>query len=97
MIGKHELSQWPASFSIDGPMYPTAIHRMMAQKAKLFGDDQAYVHNLATPSPSKAKALGRHVRGFDEELWIAQRFPIAVRGSTAGPADKGRDTMRVNG
>jgi ribA/ribD-fused uncharacterized protein len=84
IIGKHVLSQWwPASFSIDGQMYPTAEHYMMAEKAKLFGDDQAYVNILATPSPSQAKALGRRVRGFDEKLWIAQRFPIAVRGNTA--------------
>lgn len=84
MIGKHVLSQWwPASFSIDGQIYPTAEHYMMAQKAKVFGDDQAYINILATPSPSKAKAFGREVKGFDEELWVAQRFPIAVRGNTA--------------
>jgi ribA/ribD-fused uncharacterized protein len=84
MIGKHVLSQWwPASFSINDQIYPTAEHYMMAQKAKLFGDDQAYVNILATPNPSQAKALGRRVRGFDEKLWVAQRFPIAVRGNTA--------------
>jgi ribA/ribD-fused uncharacterized protein len=84
MVGKHVLSQWwPASFSIDGQRYPTAEHYMMAQKAKLFGDDQAYGNILAAPTPSEAKALGRRARGFDEKLWIAQRFPIAVRGNTA--------------
>ena len=43
-IGKHVLSDWwPATFSIDGQAYPTAEHYMMAQKARLFGDDdQAY-------------------------------------------------------
>jgi ribA/ribD-fused uncharacterized protein len=83
-IGQHVLSQWwPASFSIDGQTYPTAEHYMMAQKAKLFGDDQAYGNILSAPSPSEAKALGRRVSGFDENLWIAQRFPIAVRGNTA--------------
>lgn len=84
MIGKHVLSQWwPASFSIDGQMYPTAEHYMMAQKAKLFGDEQAYINILAAPSPSKAKALGRKVKGFDEKLWVAQRFPMVLRGNTA--------------
>jgi ribA/ribD-fused uncharacterized protein len=83
-VGRHVLSQWwPAAFSIDGQMYPTAEHYMMAQKAKLFGDNQAYGNILAAPSPSQAKALGRRVRGFDEKLWIAKRFPIAVRGNTA--------------
>ena len=84
MIGKHVLSQWwPASFSIDGQIYPTAEHYMMAEKAKLFSDGQAYTNILAAPSPSKAKALGRKVRGFDEKLWVAQRFAIVLRGTTA--------------
>jgi predicted NAD-dependent protein-ADP-ribosyltransferase YbiA (DUF1768 family) len=44
MIGTHMLSQWwPASFSIDSQIYPTAEHYMMAQKAKLFEDDEAYI------------------------------------------------------
>ena len=34
-------------------------------------------------SPSKAKTLGRSVRGFDEKCWEEHRFQIAVRGRTA--------------
>jgi predicted NAD-dependent protein-ADP-ribosyltransferase YbiA (DUF1768 family) len=52
MVGKHVLSQWwPASFSIDGQRYPTAEHYMMAQKAKLFGDDQTYGNSLPPQLP----------------------------------------------
>jgi len=83
-VGKHVLSQWwPASFSIDDQQYPTAEHYMMAEKAKLFGDDEAYARILSARNPSEAKALGRRVKGFDEQLWTARRFQIAVRGNTA--------------
>jgi|SRR5262245_34792703 len=83
-IGKHVLSQWwPASFSVDSCRYPTAEHYMMAEKAKLFGDDQAFAAILTSQNPSKAKALGRKVRGFDEQIWSNHRFDITVRGNTA--------------
>ena len=82
-IGKHVLSQWwPAAFYIDSHRYPTAEHYMMAEKAKLFGDEQALTAILASESPSKAKALGRKVRNFDEQIWSSHRFDIAVRGNT---------------
>src|SRR4029079_6344978 len=66
-IGKSCLSQWwPASFTIDGLRYPTAEHFMMAEKACLFGDEEARARILKAPSPSEAKRFGRDVRGFDE-------------------------------
>ena len=83
-IGKHVLSQWwPATFSIDDQLYPTAEHYMMAQKAKLFGDEVTYLDILSAAGPAEAKALGRRVKGFNEEVWAAHRFQIAVRGNTA--------------
>jgi ribA/ribD-fused uncharacterized protein len=83
-VGKHVLSQWwPATFSIDGQRYPTAEHYMMAQKAKLFGDEETRSRILSAGGPAEAKSLGRRVRGFDEGLWAAGRFEIAVRGNTA--------------
>jgi ribA/ribD-fused uncharacterized protein len=83
-IGKHVLSQWwPATFSVDGRTYATAEHYMMAQKAELFGDQETLAAILSSSSPSQAKNLGRRVRGFDEEHWIAHRFETAVRGNLA--------------
>ena len=83
-IGKHVLSQWwPAAFSIDHHRYSTAEHYMMAQKAKLFGDNTAFTAILNSQNPSEAKALGRKVKGFNEQLWTDQRLDIAVRGNTA--------------
>lgn len=83
-IGKPCLSQWWAGeFSVDGVTYPTAEHFMMAEKARLFGDDEACEEILAAPDPGAAKKLGRKVRGFDEERWRAARFDIVVRGNLA--------------
>jgi len=82
--GKHVLSQWwPAAFSLDGQGYASAEQYMMMQKAKLFGDEEACSRILSTRSPSEAKRLGRRVKGFDDKLWSAHRFAIAVRGNTA--------------
>src|SRR5262245_44382569 len=73
-IGKHVLSQWwPATFVADGQTYASAEQYMMAQKAKLFSDEDAYARILATTSPSEGKKLGRSVKGFDEALWVAHR------------------------
>ena len=83
-VGKHVLSQWwPAAFVIDGQQYRTAEHYMMAEKARLFGDEACRAQIIDATSPAEVKALGRKVRGFDEERWVEKRFEIAVRGNIA--------------
>ena len=78
------LSQWwPCRFEVDGDAYASAEHFMMAEKARLFGDDAMRAEILAAPSPDKAKNLGRKVRGFDEARWHDTRFEIVCRGSVA--------------
>ncbi|WP_276479483.1 NADAR family protein [Paraflavitalea pollutisoli] len=76
------LSQWfPAPFVVDGVTYSTAEHWMMAQKALLFGDDDAFHDILKADKPGTAKAIGRKVRNFDDELWHAKRYEVVVQGS----------------
>lgn len=83
-IGKPCLSQWwPAPFTVEGQRYPTAEHFMMAEKARLFGDEAARARVLAASHPKQAKQLGREVRGFDSDRWEAARFDIVVRGNLA--------------
>ena len=99
-IGKHVLSQWwPAAFSLDGRTYATAEHYMMAQKAELFGDRETLDAIVAASSPSQAKKLGRAVRGFDDQRWIAHRFDVAVRGNVAkfGQNSELADWLRSTG
>ena len=82
--GTETLSQWFESpFSVDGCHYPTAEHWMMAEKARLFGDDEMLAEILAAPDPKSAKAFGRKVSRFDQETWNANRVDIVTRGNIA--------------
>ncbi|MFI6517274.1 NADAR family protein [Spirillospora sp. NPDC050679] len=97
---KGRLSQWwPSPFLLDGVRYPTAEHYMMAEKARLFGDEANLAQVLAADSPGKAKALGRQVRGFDEPTWAEHRYDIVVRGSVAkfGQSDELRGYLLSTG
>lgn len=81
-IDKAVLSQWyPAAFTLDGVHYPTAEHYMMAQKARLFGDDAIQAQILAATSPRAVKTLGRRIRNFDEARWQAAREDIVYDGN----------------
>ena len=83
-VGKECLSQWyPASFVFRGEVYPTAEHYMMASKAELFGDTDTASQIRACRHPAEAKELGRHARGFDDDLWKQHRFDIVATGSYA--------------
>ena len=78
------MSQWSDhGFEIDGTSYPTAEHYMMAEKARLFGDEAKRTEILSAGHPAEAKKLGREVRGFDHAVWIEHRFAIVVRGNIA--------------
>jgi ribA/ribD-fused uncharacterized protein len=72
---------WPARFTVDGTLYKTAEHFMMAGKARLFGDRETLARILTAPDPGSAKRLGRMVRGFDEERWNEERSEIVVRAN----------------
>jgi ribA/ribD-fused uncharacterized protein len=83
-IGQGCLSQWwPCRFVVDGVEYASAEHWMMAAKARLFDDPEALAQILAASTPAEAKKLGRLVRGFDEQIWAAQRFDLVVQGNVA--------------
>jgi len=76
------FSQWYASpFTVDGRLYPTAEHWMMAGKARLFGDDAAFEDIFGAGSPSVAKKIGRRVKGFDDATWKAHRRAIVTEGN----------------
>ncbi len=84
VVDKACLSQWyPAPFTVDDVTYPTAEHYMMAEKARLSGDEETRSQILASTDPREAKALGRKVRGFDAAVWERERFGVVVRGNEA--------------
>jgi ribA/ribD-fused uncharacterized protein len=83
-ITKTCFSQWfEASFEVDGTRYLTAEHYMMAEKARLFGDEAARERVLAAANPGAAKAIGREVLGFDNQRWLVHRWDIVVRANVA--------------
>jgi len=83
-ITKSCFSQWyKAPFVIDGNRYNTAEHYMIAEKARLFGDENTLNRILKAKNPAEAKKLGRLVIGFNEEKWLEHRFDIVCRANYA--------------
>lgn len=84
VVDKSCLSQWfPARFEVDGVQYKNTEQYMMAQKAKLFADEDVFQKILQTGNPKEIKALGRLVKNYREELWQQHRFEIVLQGNLA--------------
>lgn len=78
------LSQWyDCRFEKDGVWYHTTEQYMMAEKARLFGDDEVYGKIMASTAPSDYKKLGREIRGFEQSRWDAKKYDIVVEGNKA--------------
>ncbi len=78
------FSQWTRShFAVEGVTYTHAEQFMMAEKARLFGDQPMLGLILASPEPSEQKKLGQAVRDFDQEEWKLHRLDIVIRGNLA--------------
>lgn len=54
---------------------------MMYQKALLFDDHEVGAEILAAEHPRQVKALGRKVKGFDDEKWKKNRERIVRDGT----------------
>lgn len=81
-ITKTCFSQWwGSSFTVEGVVYKTAEHWMMAKKAELFGDKEMAAKIVSAKSPAEAKDLGRQVKNFSELIWNEKRFEIVVEGN----------------
>lgn len=63
-------SQWAMrDIEIDGIIYNCCEQYMMAEKARLFGDDYALKQIMSTNDPSIQKSWGRKVNNFNQEEW----------------------------
>jgi ribA/ribD-fused uncharacterized protein len=76
--GKHYLSNWcPSPFVSEEELekegsphvYENNEQYMMAEKARLFGDDNALANILSNGDPAFCKKWGRRVKGFDAVIW----------------------------
>lgn len=83
-VSKACLSQWyPISFEVDDIHYATAEHFMMAGKARLFDDQEILAKILVSKTSGEAKALGKQVKGFKQELWDEHCSQIVIAGNFA--------------
>ena len=68
------LAPWtPTPFVTSAGRFGSAEHHFMHGKAILFGDEGIAGKILRTTSPGQARELGRHVRGFQEDVWLSER------------------------
>jgi len=81
-IIKSCLSQWwLQSFTEGESTYYTAEHYMMAGKAILFEDQEAFNDILKEKNPKAVKNIGRRVKNFYQDDWEKNRFNIVVQGN----------------
>jgi ribA/ribD-fused uncharacterized protein len=71
------LAPWtPTPFETSAGEFGSAEQHFMHAKAMLFGDHAVADRIMRTASPGQARELGRRVRGFQEEMWIAKRIRL---------------------
>ncbi|MEK6239242.1 MAG: NADAR family protein [Planctomycetales bacterium] len=64
------FSQWHGKdFELDGATYKCAEQYMMAEKARLFGDEDTLEMIMDADHPRDQKRLGRVVENFDADAW----------------------------
>ncbi|MTI20725.1 NADAR family protein [Fulvivirga sp. RKSG066] len=81
-VGNWCLSQWFESpFEVNGITYKTTEHWMMSQKALLFDNYDIHQKIIECNKPGEAKDLGRQVTGFDEQVWVSNRYSIVKTGN----------------
>jgi ribA/ribD-fused uncharacterized protein len=77
-------SQWiPSEFIVDGITYNCAEQYMMAEKARLFKDEQALRIIMNARDPATQKATGRRVQNFDQTEWEKIARLVVYRGTLA--------------
>ncbi len=73
------FSNWyPQSFVHNGQKYNCSEQYMMYKKAMLFKDTDVAEMIMEQSHPRKQKFLGRQVRGFDHEVWMAECKEIMI-------------------
>jgi ribA/ribD-fused uncharacterized protein len=78
------FSQWyPSEFEINGIQYNCCEQYMMAEKARLFGDEDTLKEIMETDSPREQKKLGRQVSDFDQSKWEEIAQEVVYQGNLA--------------
>jgi hypothetical protein len=79
-------NEWPSNwtyspFILDGHKYNCVEQYFMAEKARLFKDDQALRMIIKAIDPADQKRYGKGVKGFDERKWSSVCFDVMLRGN----------------
>ena len=84
LFWKGELSQWfKHSMTIGDVVYNCCEQYMMAQKAKLFKDEETYLKIMGTTDCWEQQNLGRQVKNFNQEVWDANCDNIVFNANFA--------------
>ena len=80
---KHQFGQWTMRDmeDSDGTEYNCCEQYMMAQKARLFRDEQSFKSIMQEADPRKQQEFGRLVANYDQETWDRNREEIVYRGN----------------
>ena len=74
---------WKSDFRFGIEQYCCVEQYLMAKKAQLFEDNQAYNAIMDNDDPKVIKALGRKVKKFNEMVWSEYKYQIALNGNYA--------------
>ena len=61
--------------------YTCAEQYMMAEKARLFDDEETEAQIVAATNPKQMKALGRKVQNFNDRIWLKLRHSVVLNGN----------------
>jgi ribA/ribD-fused uncharacterized protein len=82
LVDKACLSQWwPCSFTNEGKFYNSAEQWMMAEKARLFSDQERLELIMNSNDPKKIKEIGRNIKFFDESVWDHRKYDAVFEGN----------------
>jgi hypothetical protein len=78
------FSQWAIRpMTIEGVKYNCCEQYMMAEKAKLFGDERVLALIMKATDPYDQKMLGRDVSPFNKDKWEAIAREVVYKGNYA--------------
>ena len=82
VIDQSCLGQWQASkFGVDIDDYTCAEQYMMAEKTRLFEDEEIKEQIMKATNPIEMKALGKKVKNFDQTVWDKVKYSIVLNGN----------------
>lgn len=72
---------WMCRFTVDNAVYSCAEQYMMAEKARMFKDEDMLALIMEAVQPKDMKAYGRGVKDFDKVKWDGACYEIVKRAS----------------